>query len=131
MTRMTHVSTGDISVMGGRAAILVHIADDAMRAHDWDQAQAYFHQARDLTTALPHNSGKMHYISLNLARIEYRKGNYSNALRAIENLVPSIDWLMPSDIEMMADCHESLKNTAQALVFRQAALDAQAELESF
>jgi len=130
MTQMTDLTLAELSVNGGRAAILVQIADDAMRAHDWNQAFDYFTQARELTAPLAHNDGKMHYIALNLARIEYRKGNYSAALNALQNLVPDIDWLMPCDIEMMACCLEKLGETARALVLHQAAIDAQIELDS-
>lgn len=131
MNRMTHLSTTEVSVTGGHAAILIQIADEAMRACDWDQAQGYFQQARELTLALPQNSSKLHYISLNLARIEYHKGNFFNALSAIENLVESTDWLMPSDIEMIANCCERLGDSVRAIELRKAALDAQIELEAF
>lgn len=130
MTHMTQLTLAELSVNGGRAAILTHIADDAMRAHDWNQALAYFCQARDLTAPLAHNNGKMHYIALNLARIDYHQGNFSDALDALQNLVPSIDWLMPADIEIMADCCEKLGDNAKALVLRQAAIDAQNELDA-
>lgn len=130
MTHMTHLTPGELSVNGGRAAILTHIADDAMRAHDWDQALDCFNQARELTAPLAHNRGKMHYIALNLARIDYRKGNYSDALNALQNLVCNIDWLMPCDIEIMADCCAKLGDNARALVLHQAAIDAQNELDA-
>lgn len=130
MTPTTYLSPGEMSVNGGRAAILTLIADDAMRAHDWDQALDCFNQARELTAPLANNRGKMHYIALNLARIDYCKGNYRDALNALQNLVCDIDWLMPSDIEIMADCCEKLGDNAKALVLRQAAIDAQNELDA-
>ncbi len=130
MTPTTYLSPGEMSVNGGRAAILTLIADDAMRAHDWDQALDCFNQARELTAPLANNRGKMHYIALNLARIDYCKGNYRDALNALQNLVCDIDWLMPSDIEIMADCCEKLGDNAKALVLRQAAIDAQNELDT-
>ncbi len=130
MTNMTHLTPGELSVTGGRAAILTLIADDAMRSHDWDQALDCYNQARELTALLTHSRGRMHYIDLNLARIDYRKGNYSVALNALQKLVCGIDWLMPSDIEIMADCCEKLGDNAKALVLRQAAIDAQNELDA-
>lgn len=130
MTHMTHLTPGELSVTGGRAAILTLIADDAMRARDWDQALDCFNQARELTALLAHSRGRMHYIDLNLARIDYRKGNYRDALNALQNLVCDIDWLMPSDIEIMADCCEKLGDNAKALVLRQAAIDARNELDA-
>lgn len=131
MTSMTPLTAGELSVIGGRAAVLVQIADDAMRSHDWNQAHGYFHQARDLTSKLAFNSGKMHYIALNLARIEFHQGNFSKALDSLEKLVPDIDWLMPCDIEIMALCNQKLGNEAKARELHQAALDAQVELDSF
>ena len=131
MTTMTPLTPGELSVIGGRAAVLVHIADDAMRAHDWDHAHGYYLEARDLTSLLAFNSGKMHYIALSLARIEFHKGNFAEALGALENLVPDIDWLMPCDIEIMAVCNEKLGNDTKARKLHQAAIDAQEELESF
>lgn len=130
---MTHFAAGDSSVIGGRQAILVQIADDAMRSGDWNQAQGYYHQARELTAMLANNSnvaGKMHYIALNLARIEYHQGNYSGALAAFQNLVCSIDWLMPSDIEILADCNEKLGRADLARELHEAACEAQLELDS-
>lgn len=133
MIHMTHLSAGDLSVIGGRQAILVQIADDAMRSCDWEQAQSYFHQARDLTSMLATNSptaSKMHYIALNLARIEYHKGNYSGALAAFQKLVCSLDWLMPSDIEILAVCNEKLGRANLARELHEAACEAQLELDS-
>lgn len=127
MTCMTHAEK---SVNGGRAAILVSLADDAMRAGDWDTALGYFTEARELTQTLDHNRGKMHYIALNLARIDHGLGNFSQALSRYENLVDSLDWLMPDDINIMADCHEQLGNTARAASLRLAAQEAQAELDA-
>ncbi len=127
MTYMTHAEK---SVNGGRAAILVCLADTAMRARDWDTALDYFTKARELTQTLDHSRGKMHYIALNLARIDHGLGNFSDALSRYENLVESLDWLMPDDILIMADCHEQLGNTAKAATLALAAKEAQAELDA-
>lgn len=127
---MTHLTHAEKSVQGGRAAILVLLADDAMRASDWQTALGYYAEARDLTQDLDHNGGKMHYIALNLARIDYHQGNFQEALTRFENLVPDLDWLMPDDILIMAHCHEKLGNTSQAASHRLAAQLAQAELDT-